>query len=398
MKLSKEHLWKQVEEIYLWLVEMRRNFHAEPEFGMEEFLTRQKIISKLEEMDIPYECVANTGVVGIIRGAKEGKTVALRADMDALPIHEENDLSYQSKFPGKMHACGHDAHMTILLGAAKLLQEYRHFFSGNVKLFFQPAEETVGGAKPMIEEGVLENPKVDAIFGVHVAPHIPVGQIAVKYGQMYASSDTIHIQIVGENGHGAYPHTGKDAIVIAAQVIQSLQTIVSRNVDPRQSAVLSIGVIQGGTQANIIANKVELTGTVRTLNQQIRKTVLQRIEEMVSLVARSMGGESNLRVVEGYCSLHNDKDMVDLVKQTGQFLLGEHQVQVEELPSLGVEDFAFFLKDVPGAFYRIGCRNEEMGCVYDLHHPRFNLDEKCLKIGTAMQVANALRFLGVSIQ
>ncbi|MBS4534841.1 amidohydrolase [Clostridium sp. D2Q-14] len=230
-----------------WLINIRREFHMYPELGMEEFKTSQKICDLLDEMGIEYERgIANTGVVGIIKGKKEGKTVALRADMDALPIDERNDVYYKSKIKGKMHACGHDAHMTILMGTAKILNDMRDELKGKVKLIFQPAEETVGGAKKMIEEGVLENFKVDAVFGLHVAPEIPVGKIGIKYDKMNASSDTLEINIFGESTHGAYPHSGIDSIMIASQVINALQTIVSRNVNPIDSAVISLGTIQGG--------------------------------------------------------------------------------------------------------------------------------------------------------
>src|SRR5690625_4441990 len=241
--ITNEQILQEAQAIYDWLVEIRRDFHKHPELGMAEYRTRDQIIKYLTAMDIPYEKdIANTAVVGFIEGSHPGKTVALRADMDALPIQELNDVPYKSVFDGKMHACGHDAHTAILLGTAKVLKDMQKSLKGNVKLFFQPAEETVGGAKPMIEEGVMENPKVEAVFGIHVAPELPTGEIGVIYDQMNASSDTILLTVKGENHHGAYPHGGKDAIVIAALVISTLQTIVSRNVDPRQGAVISIGV------------------------------------------------------------------------------------------------------------------------------------------------------------
>lgn len=391
--LTKEALLQRAEEILPWLIEVRRDFHRFPEFGFEEFRTRDRIISYLEEMNIPYQVVCGTGVVGLIQGSKAGKTVALRGDMDALPIEEQNDVPYKSQVSGKMHACGHDAHMTVLLGTARLLQERKDDLAGTVKLLFQPAEETDGGAKPMIEAGVLENPKVDAAFGLHVAPHLPVGQVSVKYGQMYAASDTFTISVKGENAHGAYPHEGKDAIVIAAQVINSLQTIVSRNVDPRQSAVVSVGVIQGGTQGNIVADEVQLRGTIRTLERSVREYVRRRVKEIVEYVPRSMGGSGTITLKEGYTSLINDDQMVDLVRKNGERLLGAENVKIAQLPGMGVEDFAFFAEAVPSAFYNLGCGNRAKGYVYAVHHPRFDIDEECLKIGAAMQARVALSFL-----
>lgn len=390
---QKEQVKRRAEEILPWLSEVRRDFHQNPEIGLEEFRTQEQIIRYLDQMGIPYTKSAGTGVVGLIQGASPGAIVALRGDMDALPILEQNDTSYRSKVEGKMHACGHDAHMTCLLGAARILNDYKQELAGTVKLFFQPAEETVGGALPMIQEGVLENPRVEAVFGLHVSPELEVGRIGVKYGQMNAASDDVHITVYGENGHGAYPHNGKDAIVIAAHVITALQTIVSRNVDPRQSAVLSLGIISGGTATNIIAQEVKLSGTIRTLTKEVRALVKERVREVADLTARSLGGRAEVSFEEGYTSLINDNAMVDLVKATGEELLGAENVQVNELPSLGVEDFAFFAEHVPGAFYHLGVRNEEMGCTFPVHHPRFDLDERSLAVGTAMQACNAMVFL-----
>lgn len=382
------------QEIKDWLIEVRRDFHMHPELGMEEHRTSEIIAKYLDEMGIEYKTgVANTGVVGIIRGKMEGKTVAIRADMDALPIEEKNDVTYKSKIKGKMHACGHDAHMAVALGTAKLLNDMKDNLKGNVKLFFQPAEETVGGAKPMIEEGVMENPKVDVVFGLHVSPEIPVGNIGIRYGKMNASSDCIRIIIHGESTHGAYPHSGIDAIVIAGHVITSLQTIVSRNVDPRNSAVVTLGAIKGGTRGNIIADKVEMMGTVRTLDPKIRQKVLTRIKETVEKVSESFGGRGEVIIEEGYASLINDNDMVDIVRTNAIDLLGKDKIKVIEDSSLGVEDFAYFLQKTPGAYFRLGCRNIEKGIIHEGHHCFFDLDEDCLNIGVAIQVQNVLSIL-----
>lgn len=378
-----------------WLVEVRRDFHRHPELGLAETRTRGKIAHYLEEMGIPYETgIAETGVVGYIQGGKKGKTVALRADMDALPIEEENAVAYKSLYPGKMHACGHDAHMAVLLGAAKLLNERKADLPGCVKLIFQPAEETVGGAKRMIAEGVLEKPRVDGMFGLHVAPEMPVGDIGVKDGQMNASSDTIRITVHGQQAHGAYPHKGQDAIVIAAQVITALQTIVSRNVDPREAAVISIGTIEGGTQGNIIAGEVRMTGTVRTFDAGVRDTVLKRVEDVLAHTTYSMGGDYTFTLGDdGYIALVNDDAMVDIVRKSGEQLLGAEHVQEITMPSMGVEDFSYFADSVPAAFYRLGCRNEAKGIVHGAHTGRFDIDEDCLPLGAALQVQNVLHFL-----
>ena len=384
----------KAEEIKAWMVDIRRDFHMNPELGMEEFRTRDKIVEHLEALGIEYvQGVAGTGVVGIIRGKYGGKTIGLRADMDALPIQDEKEVPYKSTIAGKMHGCGHDAHMTILLGAARILKEMENELEGNVKLFFQPAEETVGGAKPMIEAGVMENPKVDAVLGLHVSSDIKVGEVGVKYGQMNASSDTIKIIIHGKNSHGAYPQDGVDSIMIAGQVITSLQSIVSRNLDPRSSGVVTIGTIKGGTQGNIIAGKVELVGTVRTLDLETRAMVISRIEEIVTKVAEALGGRGEFIREEGYTALINSDRIVDMVKANAEAVLGLDKVHIIKQPSLGVEDFAYFAKAVPSAFYILGCRNDEKGIIHDAHYCLFDIDEDCLIIGAALQVENTLSLL-----
>ncbi|KJF27444.1 peptidase M20 [Clostridium aceticum] len=378
-----------------WLVKVRRDFHKNPELSTAEFRTHKRIVKYLKEMGIDtITGVANTAVLGIIGGKIPGKTVAIRADMDALPIEDKKDASYKSKVLGSMHACGHDAHMAILLGTAKVLKEMEEKIVGTVKLFFQPAEETVGGAKPMIEAGVMENPKVDAVLGLHVTPEIPVGQIGVRYGQMNASSDSIKITIYGASTHGAYPHEGIDAIAVAGQVIVALQTIISRNIDPRDSAVVTIGRIQGGTQGNIVANKVEMVGTVRTLNPETRDKVINKIREITEQVSTAMGAKGELMREEGYTALINDDNIVRIVEENGRKLLGTENVKAIKSPSLGVEDFAYFLEKAPGAFYRLGCGNAKRGIVHPGHSNLFDIDEDCLHIGVALQTENVLKILG----
>lgn len=392
---TKEAILQEAEAMKDWLVSIRRDFHMHPELSTKEFRTHDKIIEYLTELGIEYESnVADTGVVGIIRGEKDGKTVALRGDIDALPITETNDVPYKSTNEGVMHACGHDAHTTIVLGAAKYLQENRDKFAGNVKLFFQPAEETVGGAERMIKQGAMENPKVDAVFGLHVDTVLPAGQIGVRYGQMNASTDTVVLTIKGKSAHGAYPSGGIDSIVIAAHVVTALQTIVSRNVDPRDSAVVTLGVIQGGTQSNIIANEVTITGTVRTLTPEVRATVLKRIEEILAQTTKTFGADYHFHLAEGgYIALTNTDDIVDIAKESGEQLLGEENVIEVEQASLGGEDFSFFAEAAPSAFFRLGARNEEKGIVHGGHTEKFNVDEACLPVGVALQVKNVLSFL-----
>ncbi|WP_132996286.1 M20 metallopeptidase family protein [Sporanaerobacter acetigenes] len=392
--INNDELKKKVSEIEDWVVLLRRDFHMHPELGMEEYRTSEKIVKYLDEMGIPYtKGMANTGVVGIIKGVETGKTVALRADMDALPIVDRKDVPYKSQIGGKMHACGHDAHTAILLGTAKVLNDLKKEFKGNVKLIFQPAEETTGGAKPMIEEGVLENPKVDGIFGLHVYNDIDVGKIGIKYGQMNASSDMIKIIIHGENSHGAYPHLGVDAIAIASQVIVSIQTIVSRNVDPRNSSVISLGTIHGGDAGNVIADRVEIEGIVRTLDSDSRENVMKKIVDIVEGVSASMGGSGEVIRRKSYDALINDDTMVDIVYNNIVELFGNESVVNIKYPSFGVEDFAYFAEECPGAFFNLGSRNQDKGIIHEGHTPYFDIDEDCLKMGVLMQVKNVLTFL-----
>ena len=378
-------------EILPWMSEIRRDLHQHPELGLEEHRTGKKVQSILDEIGIEHEDgLGGTGVLGIIHGDGEGHVVALRAELDALPIEDNKDVAYASKVPGKMHACGHDAHIAMLLGAARLLAEGKASLPGTVKLLFQPAEETVGGAKLMIKAGALDNPRVDAIFGLHVDPGLEVGTVGLHYGQRNASSDDITIVVHGKAAHAAYPHLGVDAIVAAAHVVTSLQTIVSRNVDAREAAVVSLGTIHGGTQTNIVADRVELVGTLRCLNQATRNSVLQRIKEATEAVAHGLGARAEVRIEPSYDPLVNDDSMVAIVRESSRKLLGEDGVVVFDKPLMGVEDFGYYLSEVPGAFYSLGVRNETEGIVHPVHCGLFDVDENAMEIGVALQVLNAL--------
>ncbi len=381
-------------QILPWMTEIRRDLHQHPELGLEEHRTARRVQETLDELEIAHvDGLAQTGVLGMIRGNEDGPTVALRADLDALPLQDAKDVPYRSLIDGKMHACGHDIHTSILLGAAKILKGMEAALPGTVKLIFQPAEETVGGARLLIEEGVLEDPQVEAIFGLHVDPGKPVGVFGLHYGQRNASSDDLHIVVHGRAGHGAYPASAVDAIVAAAQVITAVQTVVSRNVDARDSAVVSFGIIQGGTQGNILADRVELTGTVRTLDARTRELVLNRIRETAEGVAAGLGASAEVRIDPSYDPLINDNRMVEVVRDNAVQLSGEENIEVFPKPNMGVEDFGYYVSHVPGAFFAIGVRNEERGIVYPVHHPGFDADEECLAYGAAIQVMNALTIL-----
>lgn len=382
MKKYNETLIK-VQEIRDWIIKVRRDFHMNPELSGKEFRTRDKVVEYLKDMGIEHKTgIADTGVLGIIRGKQGGKTVALRADMDALPIQDKKNVVYKSTIDGKMHACGHDAHTSILLGTAKILKGMEEDLHGNVKLFFQPAEETVGGAERMIEDGVMENPGVDAVFGLHVSPEIDVGKIGIKYGQTNAYTDSLEITVYGKDGHAARPHEGIDAIVTASQIVVALQSIVSRNIDPVNSVVVTIGTINGGTRCNIIADRVRLTGTMRTLDPDTRELVIKRIKNIVTQIAEAMGGKAECIIKDGYPALVNTDEIIDIVRDSGEGVLGADNVTILKTPRLGGEDFAYFAKAAPSAFYRLGCGNAEKGIIHGAHTCLFDIDEDCLVFAT----------------
>ena len=372
-----------------WMVDIRRRLHRIPERGFAEVKTQQVIMETLDALGIPYT-TERTWVVGVIEGALPGQVVALRADMDALPLEEPEGLPFRSEHPGMMHACGHDAHMTMVLGAAKVLMGMRDRLPGTVKLLFQPAEETDGGAEPMVQRGVMENPHVDRVYGLHVQPYLPVGVIETRAGTLNASTDDVELTIHGRSSHGAYPESGADAIVCAAQVITSLQTLVSRNVSPLASAVLSLGMISGGTAGNIICDRVSLRGTLRTANGAIRAMMKRRIAEVASGVAAAMGCTAEVCITSGYAALVNDEAEAGRVMRVGARLLGEKNVVRKAAPSMGGEDFSFFCERVPGAFFHLGCVKKEDMPAPLLHSRDFHLDEDCLTVGAMMHVALVL--------
>lgn len=388
---------KRINEIFDELVEIRRDFHSNPELSENEFRTSDKICDILKDLNIDYTRVAETGIVGIIRGKKGGKTVAARADIDALPIVEKNETSYISKNFGVMHACGHDIHTTVLLGVAKILKELESEFEGNVKLFFQPAEETVGGAKKMVQEGCLENPDVDYVVGLHVQSYIDAGKIELKYGKLNAQTDEVKLIICGKAGHGAYPDTSIDAIVIAAAVISALQTLVSRNISPLNSVVLSLGQINGGTKNNIISDRVEISGILRTLDNETREYAIKRINDITNSICNAYGGKCLVEIKDGYRYLVNDDEVVDVIYSAAKEAIGEENILFKEMPSMGGEDFSYFMDDnVKGAFYHLGCGNKSKGIVSPLHSDSFDVDENCIKTGVLIQVKSILALLDIN--
>jgi amidohydrolase len=377
------------------MVKLRRQFHQYPELGYQEFKTAERVAKELRRLGIRVKTgVAKTGVVGVLTARKKGKTVALRADMDALPITEQTNFPCKSKNKGIMHACGHDAHMACVIGAATILSELKDELNGNVKFIFQPSEESPpGGAKPMIGAGALKNPDVSGIFALHCDSAIPVGEIGVKEGPFMAQADSFNITIKGVSGHGARPHDGIDAILVTAQAVQALQTIASRKIDPVQPVVISVGKIQGGTKRNIICDRVELEGTSRSLNKEVARRIPHLLKEIVSGITKSAGASFELKYTPGYPVLINHPQATDLARGTIARMFGKKAIYEIKKPLMGAEDFAFYLQNVPGSFLRLGIRNPKRDAVYPWHHPRFTVDEDAIRIGAALLAGVAVDFL-----
>jgi amidohydrolase len=378
----------------------RRHLHMHPELGFQEVETARFVAERLRSLGLEVRTgIAQTGVLGLLRGTgggragARGKTVLLRADMDALPIEEENEVGYRSTRPGVMHACGHDGHTAILLGAARVLAERRDRLAGTVKFLFQPCEEKPpGGAIRMIEEGVLEGPGVDAAFGLHLAQELPVGMVSARPGPIMAAADMFRLEIVGRGGHAARPHECVDAGLVAAQVMVALHSIVAREVNPIEPAVITVGVIQAGTAPNVIPDRALLRGTVRAFDQKLRERLARRVEEVAVGVARAMRAECACSYEWGYPAVVNEPSMTEFVSQVAQEVVGPERLAARE-PSMGGEDFAYFLQKVPGCFFNVGTRNEELGLVWGHHHPRFDIDEAALPVGIDMFVRLVEKYL-----
>lgn len=381
-------------EIFPEIIKLRREIHSNPELAFEEVQTSALVKKCLSEWGIEYKEMAKTGVVGIIEGGGSGKTIALRGDMDALPIQEENELDYVSRNPGKMHACGHDVHTSSLLGTAQILSSIREQLNGTIKLIFQPSEEKVpGGAKVMIEEGVLGAPEVGGIIGQHVMPYLDVGQIGIRSGMYMASADEIYITVKGKGGHGAHPHTTIDPVPIAAQIISAAQTIISRNCDPRIPAVLTFGKVIANGATNVIPDEVYMEGTFRTMNEDMRGMVHEALGKLVHGIAESMGATVDFNLAKGYPVLYNDEPLTNRTRDAIEQFMGKENVVDLDL-WMAAEDFAWYTHEVPGCFYRLGTRNTAAGITHGLHTSRFNIDEDALKISTGLMAWIAVQELG----
>ncbi|MDA1052719.1 MAG: amidohydrolase [Planctomycetota bacterium] len=379
--------------IQTWIVQLRRQLHRFPEVMYEEVKTSQLVRQTLDQLGIAYQHpLAETGVLATL-GNGNGPCVALRADMDALPIHEETDVSFRSEIAGKMHACGHDCHTAMLLGAARLLKEREAEIQGTVKLIFQPAEEGGAGGQRMRDEGALENPAVERIFGLHVWPQLPVGSFGSRPGVFLAAAGAVEITVHGRGGHAAMPHLTIDPVVVAAKIVTELQTIVSRELDPLDPGVVSITTIHGGEAYNVIPETVQLRGTIRALSMKTLQQMQQRVREITAAVAAAHRCEASITFPgNDYPPTVNDAQCWSVAKQLAVELTDEDHVQ-ELPPTMGGEDFAFYTEQVPGCFVAIGVRNEEQGAIYSVHHPKFKVDEDALPLGVALHVAFAMKSL-----
>ncbi len=385
------HLSPLTRDLAPRLVAWRRHLHAHPELSYREHDTAAWVAVRLEEAGIPFTRPTETGVTAEIEGGLPGPTVALRADLDALPVQEENPVEYASRREGVMHACGHDGHVAILLGAAHLLQAGRAELPGRVRLLFQPAEEQPpGGALPLIEAGVLDG--VDAVVGMHLWTDLPAGTAAVSPGPVMACADEFRVTVTGRGGHGSQPHQAVDAVVVAAQIVLNLQTVVSRRVDPRRPAVVSVGTVQGGYAFNVIAPSATLTGTVRSFDAATRARIREEMERIVAHTCAMAGATGELRFFGGYPAVDNDEGVTGAVAAAAREVLGEEGVVAQE-PTMGGEDFAYYAERVPACYFFLGARNEAKGIVHPHHHPRFDLDEDVLPLGVEILARAARRLL-----
>ncbi|MEH2223703.1 M20 family metallopeptidase [Nostoc sp.] len=371
------------------LVEWRRRLHQQPELGFQEKLTAEFVSQKLQEWGIEHQTgIAHTGIVATIKGKGEvsetiqnPKVLAIRADMDALPIQELNEVPYKSQHDGVMHACGHDGHTAIALGTAYYLQQHRQDFSGIVKIIFQPAEESPGGAKPMIEAGVLKNPDVDAIIGLHLWNNLPLGTVGVRAGALMAAVECFNCTILGKGGHGALPHQTVDSVVVAAQIVNALQTIVARNVNPIDSAVVTVGELHAGTKRNVIADTARMSATVRYFNPSLKGFFNQRVEQIIAGICQSHGANYDLEYWSLYPPVINDIKIAELVRSVAEEVVETPVGIVPECQTMAAEDMSFFLEEVPGCYFFLGSANPAKDLAYPHHHPRFDFDETALAMG-----------------
>ena len=393
--MNKEHIQQLSQNIFNEVVANRRHLHANPELSFHEVETSAFVAKKLEDMGLEYHKMANTGLVALIKGDKPSdQVVALRADMDALPILEANDVPYRSQNNGVMHACGHDAHTSSLLGTARILTELKSQFAGTVKLIFQPAEEKLpGGASLMIQEGVLENPKPQAVLGQHVMPWIEAGKVGFRAGKYMASTDEIYVTVKGKGGHGAQPQANIDPVIITAHILTALQTIISRYNDPKSPSVLSFGKVIANGATNVIPNEVYLEGTFRTMDEAWRADAHKKMKKMAEGIAESMGGSCEFNIMKGYPFLINEEKLTNAVRGYAEDYLGKENVLDLDI-WMAAEDFAYYTQVADACFYRLGTRNESRGITSSVHTPTFDVEEDAFKVSTGLMAYLALKQLG----
>ncbi len=390
-----QEIKQRANEIQNYLIEIRQHLHAHPELSFQEYETSSFIKARLDEMNISWEPVAGTGIVALIKGERPSdQAIALRADMDALPIREINQVDYVSQTDGVMHACGHDVHMSSLLGAARILQSIKSKFGGTIKLIFQPGEEKFpGGASLMIREGVLSAPQPSAVIGQHVSPIVDTGKIAIRKGKFMASMDEIFVTVRGKGGHGAQPHHNIDPVIITAHILIALQQIVSRMANPGLPTVLSFGKLIANGSINVIPDEVYIEGTFRTLDESWRAEAHERIKKIAENIAESMGGTCDCKIVRGYPFLINEEDLTIQVQAFAREYLGNENVIDADI-WMAAEDFAWYSQSADSCFYLLGIGNKEKGIVSSLHTPTFNIDESALAVGAGLMAYIAMRRLG----
>lgn len=393
--MIKEKIQQLSAAIFDDVVATRRHLHANPELSFHEVETSVFVARKLEELGLEYHKMADTGLVAVIHGEKPGNgVIALRADMDALPIIEANDVPYKSKNNGVMHACGHDAHTSSLLGTARILTELKSEFSGTVKLIFQPAEEKLpGGASLMIKEGVLENPKPQAVLGQHVMPLIDAGKVGFRAGKYMASTDELYVTVKGKGGHGAQPQQNVDPVIITAHILTALQQVVSRFADPKSPSVLSFGKVIANGATNVIPNEVYLEGTFRTMDERWRTEAHQKMKKMAEGIAESMGGSCEFNIMKGYPFLINEEKLTAATRSHAEDYLGKENVLDLDI-WMAAEDFAYYSQAADSCFYRLGTRNEARGITSSVHTPTFDVEEDAFKISTGLMAYLAIKQLG----
>lgn len=386
-----DDVFKRIEALHFEMIDIRRDLHMYPELSFKEVRTPKVIADYHRNLGNKVRTqVGENGVVATLEGGRPGKTVALRADFDALPIQEENDVPYKSRIPGVMHACGHDAHTAIVLGVAKSLIDFREKIKGNIVFIHQHAEENLSGAKNMVADNCLDG--VDAIYATHMENSAPVGEIHYTHDFILGSSDSFEIEIFSEGGHAAFPHTTADPIAIGSQLVCNLQQVISRKVDPLKAAVVTLGSFNSGFAHNVISNHAKITGTIRTFDEQVRNTILDYIKRISSHTCKMFNAKYKVNILTGTPSTKNHKKETDILYDAATRVVGKENV-IEYEANLGAEDFSYFLQEVPGSYFFTGSANKEKGITYPYHHPKFDIDENALLIGAKTMAAVAIEYL-----